>query len=68
MTDALDASLNCPAYRVIDQADGIEDGNLFPVLVKQVGDERRIRVRLPIDISRTQLGGTQLGGTQATGH
>lgn len=32
----------CPACHIIDQADGIEDGNLFPVLVDRVKDERRI--------------------------
>ena len=34
--------LQCAACRAIDQADGIEDGNLFPVLVSRVKDERRI--------------------------
>ncbi len=32
----------CAACRTIDQADGIEDGNLFPVLVDRVKDERRV--------------------------
>jgi uncharacterized membrane protein len=32
----------CPACRAIDRADGIEDGNLFPVLVGRVGHERKI--------------------------
>jgi uncharacterized membrane protein len=41
MTTA-DHILTCPACRVIDQADGIEDGCLFPVLARRVGDERRI--------------------------
>ena len=34
--------LQCPACRVIDQADGVEDGNLFPVLASRLGNERRI--------------------------
>ncbi len=42
MTSAPHDVVNCPACLVIDQADGVEDGNLFPVLVKRVGDERRI--------------------------
>ncbi len=32
----------CPACRIIDQADGVEDGNLFPVLVDRIKDERKI--------------------------
>ena len=31
----------CAACRAIDQADGVEDGNLFPVLAKRVGHERK---------------------------
>jgi uncharacterized membrane protein len=31
----------CPACRAIDRADGVEDGNLFPVLSKRVGHERK---------------------------
>jgi hypothetical protein len=42
MTDGEHYVHNCPACRVIDQADGVEDGNLYPVLIKQLGDERRI--------------------------
>lgn len=34
--------LACPACRAIDQADGVEDGRLHPVMVDRVGDERRI--------------------------
>jgi len=41
MTDSAHSNLTCPACRVIDQADGVEDGNLFPVLAQRVGDERR---------------------------
>lgn len=33
--------LTCAACRVIDLADGVEDGNLFPVLVARVGHEGR---------------------------
>src|SRR5438270_12257064 len=33
---------SCPACRIIDQADGIQDGNLFPVLVSRVNSENRI--------------------------
>ncbi|HEX3622172.1 MAG TPA: DUF1003 domain-containing protein [Acidimicrobiales bacterium] len=31
----------CPACRAIDRADGVEDGNLFPVLVGRVSHERK---------------------------
>lgn len=34
-------TLSCPACRAIDQADGVEDGNLFPVLAQRVRHERR---------------------------
>jgi uncharacterized membrane protein len=34
--------LTCPACRAIDRADGIEDGNLFPILAKRVAHERHV--------------------------
>ena len=34
--------LTCPACRAIDKADGVEDGNLFPVFLKRIGNERTI--------------------------
>jgi uncharacterized membrane protein len=34
--------LTCPACRAIDRADGVEDGNLFPVFIKRIGNERTI--------------------------
>lgn len=36
-----DASFACPACRATDLADGVEDGNLFPVLARRVGHERK---------------------------
>ncbi|MDQ6927084.1 MAG: DUF1003 domain-containing protein [Actinomycetota bacterium] len=42
MSDGEHKSLTCPACQVIDQADGVEDGNLFPVLVGRIGDERQL--------------------------
>jgi uncharacterized membrane protein len=36
------APLACPACRAIDQADGVEDGNLFPVFLKRIGNERTL--------------------------
>ena len=33
--------ITCAACRAIDRADGVEDGNLFPVLVQRVHHERR---------------------------
>jgi uncharacterized membrane protein len=41
-TDAGGARLPCPACRAIDLADGVEDGNLFPVLAKRVAHERKV--------------------------
>jgi len=32
----------CPACRILDQADGVEDGNIFPVLAGRIKDERTI--------------------------
>jgi uncharacterized membrane protein len=40
MTDAI--VHECQACRVIDEADGVVDGNLFPVLAKHVGNENKI--------------------------
>ena len=34
-------SSSCPACQAIDRADGVEDGNLFPVLAQRVKHERR---------------------------
>jgi uncharacterized membrane protein len=34
-------ALSCPACQAIDRADGVEDGNLFPVLAQRVKHERR---------------------------
>lgn len=34
--------LSCQACRAIDRADGVEDGNLFPVLAARVGHERKL--------------------------
>ena len=34
--------LSCPACRVIDQADGVEDGNLYKVEHYQTRDERKL--------------------------
>jgi uncharacterized membrane protein len=33
--------MSCPACRAIDRADGVEDGNLFPVLAARVRHERK---------------------------
>jgi len=32
----------CPACAIVDRADGVEDGNLFPVLAGRVRDERTV--------------------------
>jgi uncharacterized membrane protein len=32
----------CPACRAIDKADGVEDGNLFPVFLSRIGNERTL--------------------------
>jgi len=36
------APLNCPACRIIDQADGVEDGNLYKLDHYQTRDERTV--------------------------
>jgi uncharacterized membrane protein len=36
------APLTCPACRAIDEADGVEDGHLYPVFIKRIGNERSI--------------------------
>jgi uncharacterized membrane protein len=41
-----DAPLSCPACRTIDQADGVEDGNLFKVEHYGTRDERRLLASL----------------------
>ena len=38
---AVHEPITCAACRAIDRADGVEDGNLFPVLVQRVHHERR---------------------------
>lgn len=40
--------LSCLACRAIDRADGVEDGNLYPVLATRVRHERRV-VRAVVD-------------------
>jgi uncharacterized membrane protein len=39
---ATNAPLSCPACRVIDQADGVEDGNLYKLEHYQTKSERRL--------------------------
>jgi uncharacterized membrane protein len=34
--------LECPACQMVDRADGVEDGNLYPVMAGRVKNERRI--------------------------
>ena len=41
-TPPVHAPLSCPACRAIDQADGVEDGNLFPVFISRIGNERKL--------------------------
>ncbi len=36
------APLTCPACRAIDEADGVEDGHLFPVFIQRIGNEKTI--------------------------
>jgi uncharacterized membrane protein len=42
MSDQSSHTLTCAACRVIDLADGVEDGNLFPVLASRVGHEGKV--------------------------
>ena len=37
-----ESPLTCPACRVIDQADGMEDGNLFKIEHYQTRNERKV--------------------------
>src|SRR5207302_4334044 len=37
-----DSPLSCPACRIIDQADGVEDGNLYKVEHYQTRNERKV--------------------------
>jgi uncharacterized membrane protein len=48
VTTAGGHELSCPACRAIDRADGVEDGNLYPVLATRVRHERRV-VRAVVD-------------------
>jgi uncharacterized membrane protein len=34
--------LECPACQMVDRADGVEDGNLYPVMAQRVKNERRV--------------------------
>ena len=36
------SAFSCAACRAIDRADGVEDGNLFPVLAQRVTHERKV--------------------------
>jgi len=42
MSTTNDGPLSCPACRIIDQADGLEDGNLYKVEHYQTRDERTL--------------------------
>ncbi len=42
MTTGPEHPLTCPACRAIDLADGVEDGNLFPILARRVSHERKV--------------------------
>ncbi|HKN40420.1 MAG TPA: DUF1003 domain-containing protein [Acidimicrobiia bacterium] len=42
MSTTQDSPLSCPACRIIDQADGVEDGNLYKVEHYQTRDERTL--------------------------
>ena len=46
MSDESSHALTCPACRVIDLADGVEDGNLFPVLAARVAHEGRVHAAM----------------------
>jgi len=42
MTDPVHSQLTCPACRVIDAADGLEDGNLFATIGRSLKHESRV--------------------------
>ena len=53
----------CPACNIIDAADGVLDGNLFPVLAERVGDERTVVRRLKKAEDRTADSITAFAGS-----
>ena len=53
----------CPACRIIDAADGVVDGNLFPVLVARLGNERSVVQRLKKAEDRTADSITAFAGS-----
>jgi uncharacterized membrane protein len=53
----------CSACNVIDAADGVMDGNLYPVLAARLGDERRIIERLKKAEDRTADSITAFAGS-----
>ena len=42
----VDGHLVCDACRAIDRGDGVEDGRLYPVMAKRIGNERAFVERL----------------------
>jgi uncharacterized membrane protein len=55
--------LACPACRAIDKADGIEDGNLFPVFASRIGNERKLVESLKRAQDRAADGITNFAGS-----
>jgi uncharacterized membrane protein len=53
----------CAACAVIDEADGVVDGNLFPVLAKKLGNENKILEELKKTQDRVADGITNFAGS-----
>src|SRR5438477_10000035 len=63
MTSTPQQPLACTACRIIDQADGVEDGNLFPVLISRVKSENRMIRTLQRAQDRAADGITSFAGS-----
>ena len=63
MTSTSHEPLECAACRIIDQADGVEDGNLFPVLINRVRSENRVLRTLQDAQDRAADGITAFAGS-----
>jgi len=53
----------CPACNAIDEADGVIDGNLFPVLEKRIGHEKHVVERLKVAEDRVADRVTSFAGS-----
>ncbi len=57
--------LACPACRVIDRADGVEDGRLYRTVAPRIGDERHLIRRVRDTQDRAADGITRFAGSMS---